>query len=105
MLQGAIIGIIVAVVMIFIQRRNAKAGTGLAGEVERALASGSALTLHEVAEAVGKNSFLGRGQVAQNLNALSMVGKVRIIQAPEGTPQLQKVNHIRYERVVGALPE
>ena len=34
-----------------------------------------------------------------------MVGKVRIIQAPEGTAQLEKVNHIRYERVTAALPD
>ncbi len=99
MLQGALIGLIVAVVMMFMQRRNAKNGTGIAGNLERVLAERGALTLSEAATAVGKGSFMGRGEVAQALNALSSVGKVRIIQAPEGTPQLQKVDHIRYERV------
>lgn len=101
MLQGALIGLIVALVMMFIQRRNAKKGTGVAGQLERVLAERSALTLAEAAEAVGKNTFMGRGEVAQALNALSSVGKVRILPAPEGTPQLKKVDLIRYERISG----
>ena len=99
MLQGAIIGLIVALVMMFIQRQKAKNGTGVAGQLERVLAERSALTLSEAAEAVGKNTFMGRGEVAQALNALSSVGKVRILPAPEGTPQLKKVDLIRYERI------
>jgi len=101
MIQGAIIGLIVALVMMFIQRQNAKKGTGMAGKLERVLAERSSLTLTEAAEAVGENTFMGRGKVAQALNALSSVGKVRILPAPEGTPQLKKVDLIRYERIVG----
>lgn len=99
MLQGALIGLVVALVMMFIHRRNAKNGTGLAGQLERALAERNALTLHEAAEAVGKNTFFGRGEVAQALNGLLSVNKVRVIPAPEGTPQLKKVDFIRYERI------
>jgi hypothetical protein len=29
------------------------------------------------------------------------VGKVRILPAPEGTPQMKKVDFIRYERISG----
>lgn len=101
MIQGAIIGLIVALVMMFIQRQNAKKGTGMAGKIERVLTERSSLTLTEAAEAVGKNTFMGRGEVAQALNALSSVGKVRILPAPEGTPQLKKVDLIRYERITG----
>ncbi|MEP7125111.1 MAG: hypothetical protein ABJE95_29545 [Byssovorax sp.] len=101
MLQGAIIGLVVALVMMFIQRQNAKKGTGIAGQLERALGERGPLTLTEAAEAVGKTSFMGRGEVAQALNALSSVGKIRILPAPEGTPQLEKVDLIRYERISG----
>ncbi len=99
MIQGALIGLIVALVMAFMQRQNAKKGTGLAGQLEQTLAQGSSLTLAEVAAAVGKDTFMGRGEVAQALNALASVNKVRIIPAPEGTPQLKKVELIRYERI------
>jgi len=99
MLQGAIIGLVVGIVMVFVQRSRAQKGTGIAGELERVLADGKALTLAEAAEAVGQSSFLGRGKVAQSLNALSAVGKVRIIPAPDGTPQMKKVDFIRYERI------
>ncbi|MBK8217181.1 MAG: hypothetical protein IPK71_25940 [Myxococcales bacterium] len=99
MLQGALIGLIVALAMFFWQKRQAKLGTGLAGAIEGALVPGEPLTLGEIASRVGKASFLGRGEVAQSLNALHAVGKVRIHPAPEGTPQLQKVDHIRYERI------
>ena len=58
MLQGAIIGLIVALVMMFMQRRNAKKGTGVAGQLERVLAERGALTLAEAAEAVGKNMLM-----------------------------------------------
>jgi hypothetical protein len=99
MLQGALIGLVVALAMFFWNKRQAKLGTGVAGTIETALAAGERLTLAEVAR-VGKPSFFGRGEVAQALNALHSVGKVRIHDAPEGTPQLQKVDHIRYERIV-----
>ncbi len=99
MIQGAIIGIIVAVIMMLWHRRNAQQGTGLAGTIEQAMLGRGPLTLAEVAQSVSRDSFLGRGQVAQALNALASVQKVQIHQAPEGTPQLKKVDFIRYERV------
>lgn len=102
MLQGAIIGVIVAIIMMLIRRNQAKKGTGIAGELERVLGERGPLTLQEAAEAIGKNTFFGRGEVAQSLGALSSIGKVRVHPAPEGTPQLQKVNVIRYERIVGS---
>lgn len=99
MLQGALIGLVVAIAMFFWQRRQAKLGTGLAGAVVSVLAPGEVLSLDEIAQRVGRPSFFGRGEVAQALNALLAVGKVRVHPAPEGTPQLQKVKLVRYERV------
>src|SRR5689334_12433062 len=101
MLTGALIGFVVAVSMLVINRRKAKSGTGLPGQVEEALrAKGAPMTLKEVAEAVGKPSFMGRGEVVQALAALDSLKKIRTIPAPEGTPQLKKVDFIKYE----ALP-
>jgi hypothetical protein len=99
MIQGAIIGLIVGVVMMLWNRRNAQQGTGLAGQIEEALRSGGPGTLAEVGQRVGKEGFLARGEVVQALNALVSINKVRVHQAPEGTPQLKKVDFIRYEAV------
>jgi len=103
MIQGAIIGVVVALAMMFWNRRNAQQGTGLAGQIETALRGHPPATLDEVAQLVGKKGFMARGEVAQALNALVSVNKVRVIDAPEGTPQLKKVDFIRYE-IVAAPP-
>lgn len=100
MLQGAIVGAVVAVAMLLWRRYQASQGTGLAGEIETALSGKPPMNLAEVAAAVGQDTFLGRGQVAQSLNALHSLGKVKIHDAPDGTPQLEKVKHIRYEKVL-----
>jgi hypothetical protein len=91
MLTGIIIGLIVSAYMFLRHREQARQGTGLAG----------ALALKEAGIAVGKNGFMARGEVAQALNGLMGVGKVRVIPAPEGTPQLKKVDFIKYE-IIGA---
>ena len=43
--------------------------------------------------------MMARGKVAMALNDMVTQGKVRVIQAPAATPQLQKVNFIKYELV------
>lgn len=99
MIPGAIIGVIVAVTMMLVNQRSARKGTGLPGLVEQALRTLGPSTLHQVAAAVGKNSFLARGNVVQALAALQATGKVRVIDAPPGTPQLKKVDVIKYELI------
>jgi hypothetical protein len=99
MLQGAIIGAVVAIIMTVAMRSKAKSGGGLPGQIEQTLRGKGGMTLKEVAASVGKDTFMGRGQVAQALNALSSIGKVRIIPAPDGTPQLKKVDFIKYETI------
>ena len=97
MLMGAIIGCVVAVIMIVMNQSKAKAGTGLPGQIETQLRGAGPLTLAQVAAKVGLDTFLGRGKVAQALGALHGVGKVKLTPAPEGTPQLKKVDFITYE--------
>ncbi len=99
MLEGAVIGVTVALIMMFVTRSKAKSGSGLPGQIEQTLRGRGAMNLKEIAALVGKDSFMGRGQVGQALAALSSVGKVRTIPAPPGTPQLEKVNVIKYELV------
>lgn len=101
MLTGAIIGCVVAVIMIVVNKSKARSGTGLPGEVEAALRGAGPLTLAQIAAKVGKDSFMGRGKVAQALGALHSIGKVKTNPAPEGTPQLKKVDVITYE-IVGS---
>jgi len=60
------------------------------------------LTLAQVAAKVGMDTFLGRGKVAQALAALQSIGKIKMNPAPEGTPQLKKVDVITYEIVQNA---
>lgn len=99
MLTGAIIGVVVALVLMVMNRSKAKQGTGLPGHVEQTLRGTGPKTLKEIAMLVGKDSLMGRGDVAQALAALQSVGKVRVNPAPEGTPQLKKVDFITYEAV------
>lgn len=99
MIIGALIGVAVAVAILLMHRRNAQAGTGLAGQVEQALRARGPSTVREVAAVVGKDSFLGRGSVTQALGALHATGKARVIAAPPGTPQLKKIDVIKYEAI------
>jgi len=76
-----------------LRRRSQK----LAPVIESTLRAQGALTLPALAEAAGLKGFSARGKVALALNELVSQGKVRTIAAPDGTPQLQKVNFIKYE--------
>jgi hypothetical protein len=97
MLTGAIIGCVVAVIMIVMNKAKAKSGTGLPGQIEAAMRGAGPLTLGQVAAKVGLDTFMGRGKVAQAVGALQSVGKLKMTPAPEGTPQLKKVDFITYE--------
>ena len=99
MLTGAIIGCVVAVVIMVMNKSKAKSGTGLPGQIEQALQGKEPLTLKQIGALVGKDSFMGRGEVAQAIAALQSIGKVKMNPAPDGTPQLKKVDFITYELV------
>ena len=101
MLTGAVIGVVVALVMMMVTRSKAKAGTGFPGQVEQAMRGKGPLNLKAISVLVGKDSFMGRGSVAQALAGLQSAGKIKMTPAPPGTPQLEKVDAIKYE-VVGA---
>jgi hypothetical protein len=100
MLTGALIGVVVAVVMMAINRSKAKSGTGFPGQVEQAMRGKPPMNLKDISVLVGRDSFMGRGKVVQALAGLQSAGKVKMTPAPVGTPQLEKVHAIKYE-VVG----
>ncbi len=83
----------------FMNRSQAKSGTGLPGEIEQKMRGQGPMNLKQISVLVGKDSFMGRGKVAQALAGLQSTGKVKVTPAPAGTPQLQKVDHITYEIV------
>jgi len=97
MLTGAVIGVVVALVMMMVTRSKAKAGTGFPGQVEQAMRGKGPLNLKAISVLVGKDSFMGRGSVAQALAGLQSAGKIKMTPAPEGTKQLDKVNVVTYE--------
>lgn len=104
MLTGAIIGCVVALVIMMMNRSKAKQGTGLPGQLEQTLRGKEPMTLKQIAALIGKDTFMGRGEVAQALAALQSIGKVRTTPAPAGTPQLKKVDFITYEVVASQDP-
>lgn len=104
MLTGAIIGVVVVLIITMLNRSKAQKGTGLPGQIEQRLRGKEPMTMKQIAALVGKDTFLGRGEVAQALAALQNVGKVRTHQAPDGTPQLKKVEFITYQLADGAPP-
>lgn len=104
MLTGAIVGVIAAVTLTFVNRSRARKGTGLPGNIEHTLRGRGGLTLKEVAQLMGKDSFFGRGEVAQALNALHGVGKVRVHPAPPGASHLKRVQLIKYEVIDRPAP-
>jgi len=78
-------------------RSQRKQNAALAPSIEAALRAQGPLTLPALTDAVGLKGFTARGKVMMALNELLAQKKIRIIPAPDGTPQMQKINHIKYE--------
>lgn len=87
---GAAIGVVIA--MWITQRRNAE----LSPKIEAALRAGGEQTLPQLQDALGMKGFYNRGKVVTALGAMVQQGRVKEIPAPEGTPMLERIQHIRY---------
>jgi hypothetical protein len=90
------IGVSVAIGMVIAMSRQNKRNQDLVALIEPVLRERGPLTLPGLSEALGMGGFYARGKVVLALNELFARGAVELIPAPEGTPQLQKVNHIQY---------
>ncbi len=99
MLTGLIVGVVIALLFAGGRYLQARRGSGLPGELLAALAGRGPMTVAELVAAVGGKGILGRGRVLQALAALQQAGRVRLLDAPPGTPRLQKHHLVRYERV------
>ena len=91
------IGLAAGIGVLISNRLQKKKNDALAPTIEAALRAQGGLTLPALTEAVGLKGFMARGKVMLALNDMVARGKVRVIQAPEGTPQLEKVNFVKYE--------
>jgi hypothetical protein len=91
------IGLATAIGVVIANRLQQRKNQKLAPALETALRAQGALTLPALTDAVGLKGLTARGKVALALNDMVAEGKVRVIPAPDGTPQLQKVKFIKYE--------
>jgi len=95
MLVGIAVG--AGVAMLVASRIQSKKNDKLIPSIEAALRAQGALTLPALTEAIGMKGFSARGKVMLALNQLASKGAIDTIPAPEGTPQLQKINFIKYQ--------
>ena len=91
------ISIATAIGVVISNRLQKRKNQALAPAIETALRAQGGLTLPALTEALGLKGFMARGKVMLALNDMVAQGKVRVVQAPEGTLQLEKVNFIKYE--------
>lgn len=90
------IAVAVAVGLAISQVRQRKRNASIGASIEPILQKGPA-TLQELAEGAGLGSFMGKGKVLLALQEMVASGRVEVIEAPEGTPQLEKVKFIKYK--------
>jgi hypothetical protein len=95
MMVGIAVGAVVA--MLAVGRIQRKKNDKLIPSIEEALRAQGAMTLPALTEAVGMKGFTARGKVAMALSQLVTKGAIDTIPAPDGTPQLQKINFIKYQ--------
>jgi len=95
MLVGIAVG--AGVAMLVASRIQSKKNDKLIPSIEAALRAQGALTLPALTEAIGMKGFSARGKVMLALNQMASKGAIDTIPAPEGTPQLQKINFIKYQ--------
>lgn len=95
MLVGMAVG--AAVAMLVAGRIQRKKNDKLIPSIEATLRAQGAMTLPALTDAVGMKGFTARGKVMMALNQLASKGAIETIPAPDGTPQLQKINFIKYQ--------
>ena len=86
------------------QSRQSKKNVAISVQITAALGAKGPRTLAELSEDVGLPGFMGRGKVVMALGEMQQSGAVVIIEAPAGTPQLKKVDFIKYRLPDGTSP-
>jgi hypothetical protein len=93
---GAATGVGVTIGLAIHQRRQRKKNVSLWASLEPVLQKGPA-TLQELADGANLGGFLAKGKVVLALQEMTTSGRVEVIDAPPGTPQLEKVKFIKYK--------
>jgi hypothetical protein len=65
--------------------------------VARAHSATGPATLPELAEALNMTGLLAKGKVVMALQEMTSKGRIEVLDAPQGTPQLEKVKFIKYK--------
>ncbi|MFT5355856.1 MAG: hypothetical protein ACI9KE_003075 [Polyangiales bacterium] len=94
-IMGVATAIGVSVGLAIHRSRQAKQNGSLSERITPHLV-GEGKTLPELKVLLGMNSFIAGGKVVMALGEMVKNGSVEEIPAPAGTPQLEKVEHIRY---------
>lgn len=89
-------GVGVAIGLGIHQALQSRKNRALGERITSALQARNDRTLRELAEELGMGGFLGRGKVFNALTEMANAGALEVLPAPEGTPQLKKVDFIRY---------
>lgn len=78
------------------QSRLAKKNKALGERIVAVLRDKGPRTLRELSEDLGTPGLFGRGNVFNALGSMVQSGTLTLTPAPPGTPQLKKVDYIRY---------
>ena len=92
-----VVGASVGVGVMIAASRQRSASQGIAANIEPLLRARGPMTLPQLQEALAMQSFSGRGKVAMALNAMVAAQTLEVVEAPPGTPQLEKVKVIQYK--------
>jgi hypothetical protein len=85
--------------------RQSKQNESLGTRIEAAIRERGPRTLAELSEDLGMKGIMGRGKIFNALNELVPAKRIERVDAPEGTPQLKKVDFIRYKLPVSAATD
>jgi hypothetical protein len=94
--MGVATGVAVAIGLVINQMRQGKKNASIWASIEPILQKGPA-TLQEIAEGANMGGFMAKGKVVLALQEMTANGRLEVIEAPSGTPQLQKVKFIKYK--------
>lgn len=89
------VGAAVGIGLFIASRRQQEKNADLWSLIEPALRSGP-LSLPDLVSALGMRGLSARGKVALALNERVTQGALDVLEAPAGTPQLEKVKLIKY---------
>jgi len=89
-------GAIAIPIALWFRSRRKKAQAELVTEIEAKLNGTDGVSVPALADALGMKGLAANGKILMALNDLIKLEKVEVIPAPEGTPMLKKIDHIRY---------